>query len=448
MARINLAAIKLIKKNLSTSIDEALREHALGAEGSAGRVRLIFALIFGLAAVLEWGNPGATGRLCLVLAVVWLMRLLVVRLRQRLNPTSAQVTANTLIDLTIVNLGMLGFFREGQFAGAGESLFLCYFPLLAVAANRYRVGLLLMAAGYATVFYVVVALLAGVVPWLSVAILLATTLVFVSGSRRPKSLVADVAHKAIDQAGEAGALQTEIALTAEAHQLFMPAPISELPGLWCAGKHGAGAVTGGDYYQIFETARGPMVILGDLGGEGFGALAEVAALHREVSRLVPTTDSPTALAGGINSWLLGRRNPRPFTCVIAEWRGEEMRYVNAGHLPMIRMSKPSGSQATNHHLLPVTCEALGVSAEVSIVESAVPFPARDLMVIYTDGIFAKLTSDREKGIAEIDAMSARFSGGEVNTLCHRIFDCAQPGYDRNPDDSTVVVIRRQSAATA
>ena len=65
------------------------------------------------------------------------------------------------------------------------------------------------------------------------------------------------------------------------------------------------------------------------------------------------------------------------------------------------------------------------------------------MIVYTDGLFSKLASDREKGIAEIEAMAGRFSGGEVNTLCHRIFDCAQPGYDRTADDATIVVVRRQ-----
>ncbi|MFZ4986872.1 MAG: SpoIIE family protein phosphatase, partial [Blastocatellia bacterium] len=79
----------------------------------------------------------------------------------------------------------------------------------------------------------------------------------------------------------------------------------------------------------------------------------------------------------------------------------------------------------------------------SFTVSTVPFPIRDLMVVYTDGVFSKLSSDRAGGVAEIEAMAGRFSGGEVNTLCHRIFDCAQPGFERNPDDATVVVIRRQ-----
>ena len=104
------------------------------------------------------------------------------------------------------------------------------------------------------------------------------------------------------------------------------------------------------------------------------------------------------------------------------------------------MSKPQGAQAVNQHSLPVTMAAIGVAEEIAVEEAVVPFPVRDLMVVYTDGVFAKLASERQKGIAEIEAMAERFSGGEVNTLCHRIFDCAQPGFERNPDDSTVIVV--------
>ncbi len=451
MARINVAAIKQIKGKFSANLNESLRKHAGAAGRSAGQVRLVYGLVFAVAAGEVWSQPESAKLILLVFGVIWLALWLLSILRRDEDQSAGKVVLATLIDVTIINVGLVVFWREGLLAKYGALLFLCYFPVLAVAANRYRVSLVLLAAGYAAIFYGMVATLAGLAPWLNLAMLLAGTVVFVSGALRPKALIGDItaniASKAIDEAGEAGARQTEIDLMAEAHQLFMPQPITELPGLWCAGKHGVGDVTSGDYYHVFETGRGPLVIVGDLGGEGFSALAEVAALHREASRLVMANGSPAAIAAGLNAWLLGKfKGQRPFTCVIAEWEGEQMRYVNAGHLPMIRMSKPAGAQAENQHSLPVTCGALGLVTEASITESVAPFPLRDLMILYTDGTFAKLAGEREKGINEIEAMAGRFSGGEVTTLCHRIFDCAQPGLDRNPDDCTVVVIRRQPEA--
>ena len=437
-------AIKLIKNNLSGRIDGALTEHAGKTESWAGTVRLLFAFTFAAAAGWSWSRPDNAKYIFLALAVVWLAVKLLIDLLQKQTPTNAQVSANTLIDVTIVNLGLLAFVQQGIFPTPGGGLFLCYFPILAVAANRYRMRLVIQAGLYAMIFYGILAWYAGSSPWLRLAMLGTTVLVFVMGSRKPRTLVAEVADQAIDTAFDLGVQQTEMALMAQAHQLFMPPPIVDLPALWCTSKHGAGSRSSGDYYRVFETERGPIVIVGDLGGQGFEALADVKAMHEELSRIVARESSLPKILESLNAYLYGKyKGDRPFTCVIAEWKGEEMHYINAGHLPMIQMSKPHGAHAVNQHTLPVTCGPVGVQATATFTESVVPFPIRDLMVVYTDGVFAKLTTDRAKGIAEIEAMAEQFSGGEVNTLCHRIFDCAQPGFDRNPDDSTVVVIRHQ-----
>ncbi|NDD65232.1 MAG: serine/threonine-protein phosphatase, partial [Acidobacteria bacterium] len=381
------------------------------------------------------------------LTIAWLLVMILAQVRQKSGATTRQVTLSTLIDISIVNLGMAAFVQQGyQLESTG--LFLCYFPLLAVAANRYRMGLVLIAGGYAFIFYFALSLYISGEPWLELALLLITLYVFVSGSHRPRRLVSEVAENELDAAYELGFQQAEQELTLVAHQMLMPAPQVDLPGLWCTGKHGVGAKTGGDYYQIFtnrgQSGRGPLVVVGDLGGEGIGALNDIKALNLELGGIVAREVDPAAIVTALNRWLVARfKGRRPFTCVIAEWIGEEMRYINAGHLPMIRISKPQGAQAISQETVPVTCGALGIDAEATFTATVAPFPIRDLMVIYTDGVFAKLTAEREKGIAEIEAMADRFSSGEVNTLCHRIFDCAQPGYERNPDDATVVVIRRQ-----
>jgi len=447
MAKVNAAAIKLIKNNFSSHLDAALTEHVRATESWAGKVRLFFAVVFAVATGWTWGRPDNAKMICLALTIGWLAVMLVVRSRQSSGATTSQVTANTLIDVTVVNLGLLALVRQGQlglFSELGTGLFLCYFPLLAVAANRYRIGLVLTAGGYAILFYLGLTLYAGHAPWFRLAILGMTLLVFVAGSRRPKSLVIEVADNELDAAYQLGLQQAEQEMAAQAHQLLLPPPIVELSRLLCTAKHGAGAKTGGDYYQVFNTPRGPLVIVGDLGGEGFEALNQVNELHQQVAREVAGGLGLVGILANLNTWLVEKYGGRrPFTCVIAEWEGEQMRYVNAGHPPMIQMSKPQGAQAVNQHTLPATSGPLGLAADAEFVESTVSFPSRDLMIVYTDGLFSKLASDREKGIAEIEAMAGRFSGGEVNTLCHRIFDCAQPGYDRTTDDATIVVVRRQ-----
>jgi hypothetical protein len=444
MAGTNEAAVKLIKKTLSGRIDAALGEHVQSTERWAGYVRLFFLLHFSFAAGWSWGEPGPSRLILLGIAGAWLAEIVLLTVWQKGAPRSGQVVLNTFLDVTILHLGLLAWWWQGLFPAEGAGLFFCYFPLLALAANRYRMGLVLLVGGYAVLFYGLLSLMAGSNAGWRLAMLGITTLVLVIGSRRPKRLVGEVSEEAVDSAYRLGVDQTTLSMAEQAHALVLPPPIVELPGLWCSGKHGPGLHTNGDFYGVFETAEGPMLVVGELGGEDFEALRAISSLRQELTGILAREAALPAILQALNSYLVKKyRGRRSLACLLARWEGEQMRYINAGLLPMIQMSKPQGAQAVNQHSLPVTTDAIGVVEEIAVEESVVPFPVRDLMVVYTDGVFAKLTSDREKGIAEIEAMAERFSGGEVNTLCHRIFDCGQPGLERNPDDSTVIVVRRQ-----
>jgi len=446
-------SVKQLQERLPQQVDAALASHVASAVGWATKVRLWLAVTALLAAAWSWNHPSNARIIYLALAAVWLAVAAAVSMLAKDGASESLVSRTTLLDVTIVHLGLAAFVQQGLFPKLGAGIFLCYFPVLAVAANRYRMILVIQASLYAMVGYAVISYWGGSPPWFRLSLLGATAFVFALGSRKPKDLMVSVARNALQEAFDLGAKQKEVELTAQAHQLFLPPPIVDLPAIWSSSKHGAGTETGGDYYQIFETARGPLVVVGDLSiqsgetGASFVSLKATAGLHQLLSKII---SKHVAHAGDIGAAkILDELNARlyeqhrSFTCVLAQWQGEQLHYVNAGHLPLVHLNKPQGAQTAGHEQLPVTCGAVGERADASFVESVVPFPARDLLVIYTDGAFAKLTSDRDQGVAEMEALVERFSGGEVTTLCHRVFDCAQPGMDPIKDDATVVVIRRQ-----
>ncbi|HMV47381.1 MAG TPA: PP2C family protein-serine/threonine phosphatase [Blastocatellia bacterium] len=447
-----MSAIKLIQERIPQQVDVALAEHVRSAESWATKVRLWFAVTSVIAAGWMWEHHSNVRMIYLILAAVWLLTAIAVGALARSGASESLVSKTTLLDLTIVHLGLAAFVQQGLFPKLGAGVFLCYFPILAVAANRYRMMLVVQSALYAMIGYGLISYLGGSPPWFRLSLLAATAFVFAMGSHKPKDLVVNVAKSALQEAYDLGASQRESDLTAQVHQLFLPPPIVDLPAFWSSSKHGAGTESGGDYYQIFDTARGPLVVVGDLSvsnGKKFEALTATADLHKTLSRIISQhAEAPnlTKILEALNADSIAKQ--RRFTCVLAQWQGEQLHYVNAGHLPLIHLNKPQGAQTAGHKQLPVTCGAVGEKANAVFTESAVPFPARDLLMIYTDGAFAKLTDDREKGIAEIEAMAERFSGGEVTTLCHRVYDCAQPGLEPIKDDATVVVIRRQPAAAA
>ncbi len=437
--------MKQLKDRLPRQVDEALNEQARAAESWTTKTRSLFAVVFAASAIWSWNNPSNAKYVYLQLTAAWMVMAAVGAVLKK-SP-GANFTMMTMIDLTIVHLGLAAFAWQGLFPGLGSEIFLCYFPILAIAANRRHMMATLKAALYAGAGYAAISLWVGISPLFHVALLFMTAFVFVAGSRKSKDLTVNIAGKAIEEAFDLGARQKEFDLVQKAHQLFLPPSIVDLPEIWVSSKHGAGTETGGDYFHIFETPDGPLVAVGDLGGRGFEALGEVADLHQRMVRVISRETNLSKILEELNVYLREKyEGRRTFTCALARWEGEKMLYVNAGHLPMIQMSKPQGAQIISHKQLPVTCGPVGARAEATFTESTVPFPARDQLVIYTDGVFAKVTESRDKGVSEVEALAEKFSGAEVTTLCHRIFDCAQPGYDPNKDDSTVVVIRRQPVA--
>ncbi len=433
--------MKKLKESLVTQADNLLAKHASEAESLASQVRLGLAITCLAGAVWSWQKAPNVAPLYLIFAAVWLVAMFAGKLRAKQGASDA----NTLIDITLVHLGLLAFIVKRYFPWLGGGIALFYFPILLAAALRYRAWLVVKAGAYATIGCLALMLYAGSPPWFKVAALALTTFVGFTAAFKPKSLLTTLAQQAAEQGYALGSQQKETELTAQIHQVFMGEPIVELPLIWSSSKHSAGTETVGDYYQVFETARGPLVVVGDLPGRGVEALSGIALLHQELLQIVNREAELPKIAAELNQYLCKKYNgSRLFPCAFARWEGEQMHYVNAGHLPIIQLNRQQESQQ-----LPVNNDiALGAKPDATFTESVVPFPARDLALLYTDGLYAKVTNSREEGSAEVERLAAQFSSAEVTTLCHRIFDCAQPGYEPLKDDATMVVIRRQPQAVS
>jgi hypothetical protein len=434
--------MKEFKDRVSKLVDEALRQQTQSSERWANYLRLFFAGMFASAGFSLWVTDRTAGANYLTIGICWLFVFLLAKLWSR-NRVSSKPALITLMDFTVINLGLLLFTQDGDFSGSNVTLYLCYYPLLAVAASRYRPSLVMLGAVWASVFYASFSLIAGVPPWGKVALLVGTAILLALGARSPKAKITTLSDGLLQEVYDKGVRTTEADLMARIHEIFFPPAQVDLPEIWSSSKHAPGRETGGDYFHLFEGPAGPLLVFGDFGGRGFGALNDVNELHKQLSKIIASESSPPKILESLNQFLYEKhRGLRPFTCILAEWQGEEMRYLNAGHLPAIQIGKQGRTE------LPVTSGPVGVDKHAVFHQEILPFPARDLLVLFTDGVFAKLTRDREQGVAEIGSFIDKFHGGEVNTLCHRIFDCAQPGTEPNADDATVVVIRRQPATVA
>jgi len=431
-------ALKRLTSNIPELADEAIRSRAAGVELWAQLLRLLYAGINIAAAVWYWHRLPNQRLIYLALAALWFSHAVFVESRKR----SASISSlTTFIDFSIVNFGLLLTAWKGEMPHLSAGIFLLFFPLLAISAARYRPSLTIICGVYAVLFYIPISLIGIGAPWFRIIILLAMTFICSFVIRRPKAMIADVATETVSNAFQAGVRHNLAEMSTRFHEAIFPPAQLHLPAIWCSSKHTAGSQTGGDYFGVFDTGAGPLVILGDFGGSSDKDLRELSRLHSELVSITARETSIQAILEKLNSYFWQRhKGSRTLSCVVARWEGENLHYVNAGHLPTVQVGKDSQIQ------LPVTTNAVGKYEQSTFTPITVEFPARDLWVAYTDGLYSKLATTTEQGIEEIASLVDKFRHGEVNTLCHRVFDCAQPGLDETKDDATIVVVRRQPSA--
>src|SRR5215470_3896544 len=127
--------MKQLKDRLPEQVNAALYEHARAAEGWATKLRALFTIIFAASAIWMWDRPSNAKYLYLLLTAAWLLMTAIgIALKKS---SESHTTAMTMVDLTIVHLGLAAFVWQGLFPKLGSGVYLCYFPILAIAANRY-----------------------------------------------------------------------------------------------------------------------------------------------------------------------------------------------------------------------------------------------------------------------------------------------------------------------
>ncbi|HEX4949296.1 MAG TPA: PP2C family protein-serine/threonine phosphatase [Blastocatellia bacterium] len=430
--------MKKLLDQVPPRIDNVFNQFAASAQRSANRLRWFFGVLFVLATLWSIGDDSPVGLIYPMLAGLWFGAALGFGLRAKTKLTNNGILA-LWIDLAILSLGLLLCAWQGVFNTKGWLILLCYFPVLAMSARRYNFLLVVQAASFIIVFYALVSLFAiGSLALPRLLAIGAMTLATLALTQKPRQELVEATQDAVREAYQAGASEKELEMAAFVHAQSFPPSQYNLPGLYVAYKHGVGTATSGDFYTALETARGPVVVVGDLPGSGLNAAMAATQLQRQIAQLVREKETLAEVATELNAHL--HHKGQTASCILARWEGTELHYVNAGHLPMIHISK------RETEMLPVNAPLLGAEEHATFTEALLSFQKGDLLLLYTDGAYQGLASDRASGASEIMRLADQFSSGEVNTICHRVFDCGLPEYAQPRDDSTVVIVRRQEFA--
>jgi hypothetical protein len=141
-----------------------------------------------------------------------------------------------------------------------------------------------------------------------------------------------------------------------------------------------GALVGGDFYDAALTPHGLRLIVGDVKGKGLEAVQLAAAVlgrFREVAFIEP---DPVRLVKELDARISGELDTEDFvTLVLAEFIPGEVRLVNCGHHPPMRVGQQLDLLAP-----PAPAFPLGLGTDP--VLQRVRLASNERLLFYTDGL--------------------------------------------------------------
>jgi serine phosphatase RsbU (regulator of sigma subunit) len=231
------------------------------------------------------------------------------------------------------------------------------------------------------------ALTAGVAAGLAVVVGAVTGTIGTSGQRYRFAMVLVVGALAV----LAAVIRTRrenslIKITERVQQAILRPLPAELGGMAFASHYQSAtrtALVGGDLYDIAMTQFGPRLIIGDVKGKGLDAVGRCAAVLAIFRELAFGEPGLAGLAEKMNARLSGDMEAEDFvTVILAEFGPGEVRIVNCGHHPPVKLALAGGG------LQVMTPEEFAPPLGLN------PHPARqdidlkpgDRLLFYTDGL--------------------------------------------------------------
>ncbi|MGW6058316.1 PP2C family protein-serine/threonine phosphatase [Streptomyces sp. NPDC055189] len=174
---------------------------------------------------------------------------------------------------------------------------------------------------------------------------------------------------------------TEVA-SASQSALLQPLAV-EVEGIEVCSLHRSpvqGASVCGDLYDVVHTPYGPRLFVGDVRGHGLEALRTTAASMKAFRDLAYVTPGLADLATALDARLDPALGPEDFvTAVLAEFAPGEVRLVNCGHPPPVRVGKQI-------RLLEPPEPALPLGLRTTPLAHRVYLQPGERLLFYTDGL--------------------------------------------------------------
>jgi serine phosphatase RsbU (regulator of sigma subunit)/CheY-like chemotaxis protein len=227
----------------------------------------------------------------------------------------------------------------------------------------------------------------------------------ISGALERKNLEARLARSTEELRQKNAEMLADLSLAREVQEAFLPQhyPRFKHDALRFHHRYLPTATVGGDFFDVLplsESAAG--VFICDVMGHGVRAALVTAVLRGLVEELRPVAVDPGEYLTGINRGLISilhqTRMPMfasAFYLIVDTGRGE-LRFANAGHPYPYHVQRSRGRVQP----LSATGTALGVFDDSKYETASQPLAERDMVVLFTDGVYEVDSQDGEQYGAE------------------------------------------------
>lgn len=201
-----------------------------------------------------------------------------------------------------------------------------------------------------------------------------------------------------------------------------------------------GARLGGDLYDVVPAPAGPRLILGDVKGHGPAAAPLAEAVRTAFRQTAATEEDLARLARVLDARLAPSLGPEDFvSLLVVDLRPDEVRVVNCGHPPPLRIGRRITPLALPHPSPP-----LGLNPDPRV--RRVQLRPDQRLLLHTDGLTEARDADGacfpldRRVLAALNAPTLDQAIDGLLDLLHRHTGCSAPA-----DDLTVLLLQQQGA---
>jgi len=239
-------------------------------------------------------------------------------------------------------------------------------------------------------------------------------------------------------------IESDLTLAAKIQRDFLPRQDPRVEGFNISGLNVSCYEVGGDYYDFVPVDPYRLgITVGDVSGKGIGAALLMASLRAAFRAEIHAGSRMEVMASTLNDFVHQSSAVSSFVTFFyceLDRRGDEVRYVNAGHIPPFVL-RTDGSLER----LGSTGFCLGMFPGATYEVKSVRLGMGDVLVLYSDGIpDGRDADDAEYGQNRLAAIARANTGLGAAGLVTAIADDAKRFMGEAPrfDDQTLVVVKR------